>query len=275
MFIIGERLNSTRKTVHAALVAGNDKFFQQEALKQVEAGAAAIDVNAAAVIGREMELLPWAIERVLEVVDVPISVDTPSQAAALAALRLLNGRQAILNSISAETKRYGELVPVLREFHPKVIALCADDTRGMARSIGDKLAIAECLVTRLLNDGMRADDIYLDPLVFPISAQPDSGKALLDAIHGIRQRFPDIHTIIGVSNVSYGLPERKLLNRTLAVMAVGAGLDAAIVDPLDRDLIAALLAAEALAGRDEFCARFLKAHRDGRLAAQPVMAQGG
>lgn len=265
MFIIGERINSTRKRIKEALVSRDVAFLQGEAKKQVEAGAQAVDVNAAALVGQEVEALTWLVDIVQDVVSVPLCIDTPSVASARAALQRVKVRPAFINSISAESKRYADFLPLVKEFGTHVIALCADDKHGMARSLEDKLQIGLALVERLEKDGVPPENVYLDPLVFPVGTDSSVGKALLDAIHGFTQKIPSAHTEIGLSNVSYGLPERKLLNRTLLAMAIAAGLDSAILDPTDADLMAVLFAAEALSGRDEFCAQYIGAHRAGRL----------
>ena len=267
MFIIAERINSTRKPIREALGRRDVEFLQKEAKNQAEAGIGTLDLNAAALVGEEIEVLPWLVDLVQEVVDVPLCIDSPSPDAARAALERVKTRPVYVNSISAEAERYDDFLPIIKEYEAGVVALCCDDRRGMAKSAEDKIAIADELLNRLDADGFPLDKVYVDPLVFPVGTDPQSAVAFFDAITEIMKRFPQVHTTAGLSNISYGLPERKLLNRIGLAIAIAAGLDSAIMDPLDIDLMASLLAAEALIGRDDFCANFIGAHRAGKLRA--------
>jgi len=269
MFIIGERINSTRKPIREALERKDAEFFRKEAKAQADAGAGAIDLNAAGLVGQENKLLPWLIDVVQDVVSTPLCIDTPSAKAARIGLKKVKTRPVFLNSISAEKQRYTDFLPLVKEFDARVVALCADDGKGMARSAEDKLAIAERLLNQLADEGVPLENVYVDPLVFPVSTDSRSGKALLDAIRGIMTKFPMAHTTVGLSNASYGLPQRKLINGTLLAMAVGAGLDAAILDPLDPVIMATVFAAEAVIGRDDYCAGYIGAFREGRLGGGP------
>ncbi len=172
--------------------------------------------------------------------------------------------KAMINSISLERKRHDAVLPLVAGAGLKVVALCMSD-EGMPETAGARLAIADRLVNELAAGNVPLDDIYVDPLVQPVAARDDFGIAFLNAVEAIMTRFPGVHTICGLSNVSYGLPERKLLNRTFAVMAAARGLDSLIVNPLDRRLMADLIAAETLRGRDAFCEKFLAAYRAGRF----------
>jgi 5-methyltetrahydrofolate--homocysteine methyltransferase len=133
--------------------------------------------------------------------------------------------------------------------------------RGMPRTADERLAIADELVNSLVQKNVALDNIYVDPLVQPLSTDVRFGLEFLDSIERIMKTFPGIHTVCGLSNISYGLPERKFLNQTFMVMAITKGLDGAIVDPLDPKMMAAIIAGEALAGKDEWCGNYLAAYR--------------
>jgi len=155
-----------------------------------------------------------------------------------------------------------------------VIALCLSGGKPPA-AVEDRLATATRLVEGLTGAGVPIEDIHVDPCVFPISTGPDHGPAVLEAVSRIRERFPGVHTSAGVSNVSFGLPVRRLLNEAFLVMLVGRGLDTAIIDPCDAETMARLAAAEALAGADAFCKNYLQAYRSGKLQApEPAQASG-
>ncbi len=263
MLVVGELINASRKAVKTHIDNGDGEAIAEIARKQREAGADFIDVNAGVFVSQEPEHLEWLVRTVQKAVDGPCCLDSPNPAAIEAALVAHRGKP-IINSISLEKDRYERLLPVVRGSDSKVIALCMSD-EGMPETRDDRLSIASKLIDRLTGAGISADDIYVDPLVQPVSTRDDFGKSFLDAVEGIRREFPGVHTICGLSNISYGLPKRKILNQVFLVMAMARGLDAAIINPLDRRMMAHILAAEALSGRDEYCGEWLSAYRQERL----------
>jgi len=264
MLIIGELINCTRKKVGAAAAARDAEFFKDIARKQVEAGADLLDVNGG-LPGQEWEVLPWLVNIVQEAVAVPLCLDSADPEALRRALPLCKQR-AMINSITDEPARIAALMPVLKEFKPKVIALCMGEA-GPPNTAEERVAHATHLVDLLTAEGFALDDIYVDGCVLPVSTGPEHGKGLLAAVSTITTRYPGVHASAGVSNVSFGLPLRKLLNETFAVLLMARGLDAGIIDPLDVQLMANIRAAEALLGRDEYCANYLSAFRQGKLEA--------
>ena len=266
MLIVAERINASRKGIRAALEVLDAAAIQAEAKVQAEAGADYIDVNGGTFPGREAELLCWLVDTVQAVTDKPLCLDCPDPAALAAALPRVRTRPPMINSINLERDRYGRVLPLALEYRAKLIALCQGE--GVpATSAGQKVELATELVERLTRAGVALDDIYVDPLVFPLGTDPLSAVATLEAIEGIVRRYPGIHTICGLTNVSHGLPARRLVNRTFLVAAMGRGMDAAIVDPTDAQLMAAIHAAEAVLGRDEYCMGFIEAFREGRVVA--------
>jgi len=263
LLVIGERINTSRKDIAPAVAARDVAFIQGEAKKQVEAGAAMVDVNAGTFLKEEPEVLSWLVKVVQEAVDVPLCIDTPNPVALQAALKHHRGK-AMVNSITGEKARFKEMVSVIKEFGASVVALCMDD-KGMPETAEQAIEVGSRLIEELLKEGIDQDDIYVDPLVRPVSTDNKAGLRVLETIHGIKSRFPSVHVICGLSNVSYGLPQRKLLNQAFLVSTMTAGLDAVILDPLDRQLMGLLYAAKVLLGRDEYCGDYLKAYREGRL----------
>ena len=262
MLIIGELINCTRKKVGEAAAKRDEEFFRDIARKQVAAGADLLDVNGG-LPGQELEVLPWLVNIVQETVSVPLCLDSADPEALRRALPLSKQR-AMINSITDEPARIAALLPVLKEFRPKIIALCMGEA-GPPNTTEERVATASHLVDLLTAEGFVLDDIYVDGCVMPVSTGPEHGKALLEAIGQITARYPGVHASAGISNVSFGLPLRKLLNEVFAVLLMARGLDAAIVDPCDLQLMANIRAAEALLGRDEFCANYLRAFREGKL----------
>jgi cobalamin-dependent methionine synthase I len=265
MLIIGELINCTRKKVGAAAAARDEEFFKDLARQQVEAGADMLDVNGG-LPGQEMEVLPWLVNVVQEAVSVPLCLDSADPEALRRALPLCMQR-AMINSITNEQSRISTLMPVLKEFGPKIIALCLGES-GPPNSASERVKHACRLVDLLTANGYALDDIYVDGCVLPVGTGPEQGKGLLDAVGEITFRYPGIHASAGVSNISFGLPLRTLLNETFAVLLMAHGLDAGIVDPLDTQLMANIRAAEALLGHDEYCGNYLRAYRDGNLEFQ-------
>jgi 5-methyltetrahydrofolate--homocysteine methyltransferase len=248
MIIVGERLNSTRKPVLDALIKRDETFICQEARDQEKAGASYIDLNAAALLDKENESLSWAIPIIQKAVTIPLSIDTPNQAAMEHGLKIHEGK-AFMNSMSGETKKIEAFLPLIKNFKPKVIVLCLDDS-GLPETADDVLRIVNKMTDFLDKQGMDADDIFFDPLVRTIGIDQKAARLFLDSLKKIKDEIPRVKTIAGISNISYGLPQRSALNRTLLSLAVESGLDAAMIDPLDQDLLCTLRATQAILGMD-------------------------
>ncbi len=170
----------------------------------------------------------------------------------------------LINSTTAERKRFEEMQAVFQERESGIVALCMDD-RGIPSSSDQVLENAHFLVTGLNKIGVPLERIHLDPLIQPVSVKSTNGSSVLEAIRRIHAEFPGVRTICGLSNVSYGLPNRFLMNRTFMVLCIGAGLTGAIMDPLDQKMMTNIVTAETLLGRDPHCMKYLKASRAGTL----------
>jgi len=259
MKIIGELINASRKPIATAIENQDKEAIQKIALDQFEKGSDFIDINAGIFVEKEADHLKWLVSSVQEVVDAPCCIDSPDPQAIQAALSLHKGT-AMINSISLEKDRCDALLPIVAGTDLKVVALCMSD-EGMPQTVEDRMKIADELVNKLLQKNVLMDNIYVDPLVQPIATKDDFGIEFLNAVEKIMTSFEGLHTICGLSNISYGLPERKFLNQSFMIMAIAKGLDAAIVNPLDKRMMANIIAAEALVGRDTFCTNYLKAFR--------------
>jgi len=263
MLIIGELINASRKAVATHIENQDAVAIQQIARDELNAGADYIDVNAGIFADREPEYLKWLVKTVQTATDAPCCIDSPDPAAIEAGLAVHRGTPMI-NSISLEKDRYDKLMRILAGTDFKVIALCMSDD-GMPETLDDRMLIADKLINGLLKNNVKLQNIYVDPLVQPLSVNNTFGSEFLNAIEKIMTTFKGIHTTCGLSNISYGLPNRKLLNQIFMVMAVIRGLDGAIVNPLDKRMMANITAAEALAGKDEYCMNYLKCYRAGRF----------
>ena len=262
MLIIGELINCTRKRVGAAAKSRDAESIKEIARNQVNAEADMLDINGG-LPGQEAECLSWLVKTVQEVVDVPLCLDTADPEALRRALPLCKHR-AMINSITDQAVRYNAVLPLVKEYNTKVIALCMGDS-GPPATLEARVTTAYRLVDRLTTDGIPLDDIYVDVCVMPISMGLTQGKAVAEAIGQVTTRYPGVHTSAGVSNVSFGLPVRKLLNEAFLSLLMARGLDAAVVDPCDRQLVMNIRAAEAILGRDKMCANYLRAYKEGKL----------
>jgi 5-methyltetrahydrofolate--homocysteine methyltransferase len=263
MLIVGELINASRSKIRGAIENQDKESIQQIAKEQAANGADYIDVNAGVFVGKETEYLKWLVTTVQEAVDSPCCIDSPDPGAIEAALSVHRGTPMI-NSISMEKERYDALMPIIAGTDYKIVALCMSDA-GMPETADARMSIAEELVTNLEKNQIPLENIYVDPLVQPVSTNDNYGTEFLNSIERIKTQFSGIHTVCGLSNISYGLPERMLLNQTFMVMAITKGLDGAIINPLDKKMMAAIISAETLAGKDEWCAEYLQAYRQKRF----------
>jgi 5-methyltetrahydrofolate--homocysteine methyltransferase len=262
MLIVGELINTSRKVIMESVEKRNAEYIRDIAKRQVEVGADYLDVNCSDMLANEPETMRWLIENIEAAVDAPLCIDTTNPVAMEAGLSMTSNGQPLANSITGEEERYKTVLPLIVKHRAKVVALCIDD-QGMPDSAEDRLRVACELVKKLTEAGVTIDDIYLDPVLTPLSVGDRAGLEVLDAIRLIRQECPGVHLICGLSNVSFGLPNRKILNRVFLTQTMAAGMDAYILDMLDKTLMGYLYASQALLAQDPFCRNYLGAHRKG------------
>lgn len=262
MLIVGELINTSRKEIDRAVKEQDAAFIKDLAVKQTEAGCHYIDVNCGTMVHNEPETMQWLVRTVQEAVDTPLCLDSPSPEALEAGLALVKNGQPLINSISAEAERFHNIMPLVVRYRAKIVALCLGDG-GMPNDAGDRIAIFRRLIADLTAGGVGTDDIYVDPLVTPVSTADHCGLDVLEAVRCLKQEFPTCHAICGLSNISYGLPNRKTLNQVFMIQLMTAGMDAYILDPLDRTLMGFLYASQATLGQDPYCMQYLAEHRKG------------
>jgi len=263
MRIVGERINTSRKLVNEAVEKRDAAYVADDAKKQAQAGAHFIDVNAGSRIGSEINDIAWLVEIVEGAVETPISLDSPDPKVLLAMSKKVK-KKPMINSTTAERPRFEQMKPVFQERAIDIVALCMDE-RGIPNSVDQALENASFLVKNLTQMGIPLSNIHLDPMIQPISVNKANGLLVLETIRRMHLEFPGVQTICGLSNVSFGLPNRFLINRTFMVLCLGAGLDGAIIDPLDKKMMTNIVVAETLAGKDDYCMKYLKANRAGSL----------
>jgi cobalamin-dependent methionine synthase I len=263
MLIIGEKINGTRKSVNKAVLERDADFIRRLAIAQVEAGADALDVNAGTSGDREPEDMLWLVQTVQDAVDKPLSLDSPNPAALAAGLSATR-QVPIINSISAEEERLNQVLPLVAKNGCRVLALALDDVNVPA-TCEDRMAVVCRLFAETRKVGVPDENMFVDALVLTVATDSNACNTTLATMRAVKTEFPQAHLTAGLSNVSFGLPARALLNRAFLTLAIQAGLDSAILDPMDRGLMETLYATNALLGVDRNCARYCRAFRAGKI----------
>lgn len=265
MLIVGELINCTRIPIKEAVEKGDSDYIAKIVREQAAAGAKFIDVNAG-IPRRGPETMKWLVELIQGVVELPLCIDSESPKNQIVGLETYDwGRgKPLMNSISLEDDRLKGMVPLIKEFKPRVIAMCIKQG-GLAEGIDERLELADRIVELLTDLDIPIEDIFIDPCVLPVGVNKDFGRDAMGTVERVMTKYPGIHTICGLSNVSFGLPERRHLNQVFLPMMVAYGLDTVICDPLNRRLMANIIASETLAGRDEDCREYIGAFRSGLL----------
>ena len=255
--LIGERINPAgKKKLAEALKAGNLEIVRREALAQAQAGADILDVSVGTFGVDEVILLPRAVQTVIDTVDIPLCLDSAVPEALEAALKVYKGKP-LINSVTGEEHSLAKVLPLVKEYGAAVIGLVQDE-KGIPKDSERRVAVAHKVVERAEAAGIAREDIIIDCLAFAVGADPSSGPAVLEAIRKIKAEL-GVNLTLGASNVSFGLPDRNLLNNAFVVMAVAAGVTCLIVDVAK--VRPAVLAADLILGRDKRARRYIEAYR--------------
>jgi 5-methyltetrahydrofolate--homocysteine methyltransferase len=255
--IIGERINPTgKKKMAEALKSGDLAIIKKEALEQVAAGATILDCNVNAQGVNDVKLLPEAIKVIMDAVDVPICIDSPNPDALEAGLKVYKGKP-LVNSISGEKKRLDRVLPLIKEYGAAVIGLAQDD-EGIPKSTERRVAITYKIVEACAKMGVPKEDIIIDVMTYAIGADPKAAKDVLNALRQIRTEI-GLNMTMGASNISFGMPDRPILNNAWMAMVIEAGGTALIADAAK--VLPAVLSADLVLGRDRFARRYLEDHR--------------
>jgi cobalamin-dependent methionine synthase I len=272
MIIIGEKINSTRKNIKQALSDKNLEALMEEVAGQLSSGSDYIDINTAASIEREKDDLLWLIDNAQNRFDCGISIDSPDSSIVRECLKSCK-HKPFINSISAETSRIALMKELMNSKDSYIIVLAMDDN-GMADNLESRLSIAEKIISFADSQGIDKDNVFVDPLVKPVSTEPDQAVFFLEAVRLLKDK--GIRCIGGLSNVSFGLPRRDILNAVFIKLARDAGIDAAIIDSTQAIVKETLnnkelpeeifsLAQDVITGKDDYSMRYIKAFREGRL----------
>ena len=266
MIIIGEKINGAIPKVAEAIKNRDGAYISNLAKEQETAGADYLDVCAGTSPAEEYDALCWMIDVVQNSAAIPICIDSPDPRTLhkIFPKLLLPG---LVNSVSMEGEKCEVLLPILCDA-PEwgVIALCCDN-KGIASSKEEKTRIAFSIIEKAAEYGISPDRMHIDPLVLSLPAVNDSALHFCEAAVEIKARYPEIKITAALSNISYGMPARGVVNRSFLTLAMHAGLDSVIADPLNRDVIGAIYATEALLGRDRLCRNYNKAYRNGKIGS--------
>lgn len=260
MLIIGELINGMYKNIGRAIKEQSKAMIQECALEQIEKGADALDVNCGPASRNPVADIQWLVEAIQEVTDKTLVLDSSKPQVIESGLKAAKGR-IIINSTTADLEKLETIVPLAKKYNAKLIGLTIS-SKGIPQNKDQRLELAATIVAHCVEQGFASEDLYLDPIVMPVNVAQAQMKDILEVIHEFKIiSDPAPKTIVGLSNVSQGACSRSLINRTFATMAVAYGLDAAILDPTDSDLMDAVITAELILNKQIYCDSYLDAYR--------------
>jgi 5-methyltetrahydrofolate corrinoid/iron sulfur protein methyltransferase len=258
MIVISERINGLFRSVMKAIDNRDEKFIQDLARNQVEAGAQILDVNTGPGVDDAPEVMTWLVKTIQDAVDAKLSIDTPKMDAMEAGVKAASS-SVLINSATAEAKKMDVLFPLAVEHNSEIICLTLDE-KGIPNDANSRAELAMVMVAKAMELGIDTDRLFLDPLILPVGAAQDQGPKVLEALSMFKAiSDPPPKTVVGLSNVSNNTKERPLLNRTYLVMLMAHGLDSAIMDPTDTELMSAIKASEVLLNKKLYADDFLRA----------------
>jgi len=266
VLLIGEKINGARESVADAIRSRDEGFIADLALRQVEAGATYLDVHAGTRPENEPADMVWLIDAIQRVTDATLCLDSANPRALAAGLDAVQ-KKPMINSLSGEKNRVENVLPWACKYETELVVLAMDD-RGIPKSIDERLSIVRSLVELTRDGGLPDDKLYVDPLITAVATDTGSGTTAFETMRRIKEEFPGVHLTAGLSNISFGLPVRPIVNQAFAVLAIEAGLDSAILDPEDVELRGIMYAAELVLGRDRRCQGYTKAYRAGLIGKQ-------
>ena len=260
MYAIGERINGMFRSVAGAIRDHNPEPIQQLARQQLAAGADCLDVNVGPAAAEPVAAMEWMVKAIREVTDAPLAIDATKPEVMRKGLELA-GPGSVINSTKGQQEQLDIFIPMAVEFGAKLIALTIDEN-GIPRDANGRCEIALRVVASAMEKGLEPSQVMIDAVILPVNVTQTTPGQVLEAIRSVKLLSdPPPMTVLGLSNVSQSTQQRPLINRTYLAMALAAGLDAAIVDVLDSDLMDAMITAELLMNRAVYCDDFLKAYR--------------
>ncbi len=263
MFIIGERINGMFHDVRKAIEKRDDAVIQDLATRQLDGGADALDINVGPVRGKAVENMIWLIEAAQEATECPLCIDTPKFDVMQEALKACKN-PTIINSTKAAEEELEKYVPLAVETNSKLIALTIDAS-GVPSDVDSRVMMGATIVTKAMEGGLKVTDVFIDPVILPVNVAPQQPQRVMETMRQLKMLSdPPPRLVLGLSNVSQGCKEKHLINRIYLAMAIGAGLDAAIADPTDRELMDAAITAELMLEKQIYCDDYIAAYMRSR-----------
>lgn len=260
MYVIGERINGMFKDVRKAIRKKDKGVIQDLARRQMEAGAWGLDLNVGPASSKEVEVLHWLVETVREVTDAPLAVDNPKWEVQKEVVPKVPGEK-VINSCKADEDALDRFASLAAETNAYLVGLTIDQA-GVPASAEKRVELGATIAAKAMEKGLATDRLFIDPIILPVNVSPATPGAVLSAMQQLAiLADPPPHLLLGLSNVSQGCERRELINRTYLVMAMAAGLDSAIMDPLDTELMNAAITTELLQQKAIYCDSFLEAYR--------------
>lgn len=263
MIIIGEKINGTIPKVGKAIAERDEAYIKELAVKQAEAGADYIDVCASTAPELEVEALKWLIEVVQGAVDKPLCIDSPNPESIVQVFDTVE-KTGIINSVSLEGNKCELIYPLIQGTEWEVIALTCDDS-GIPSDVESRINITKKLVDDAGKYGIMPSRIHIDPLVISLATDNDSLLKFTETMEEIKGIYPDLKVTSGLSNISFGMPIRRVINQTFLSIAMFAGMDSAIMDPCNKKMMATFYVTTALLGKDRYCQKLSRAYRSGKI----------
>jgi 5-methyltetrahydrofolate--homocysteine methyltransferase len=264
MIIIGEKINGSIPSVAKAIAAKDADFIKNLAKAQTDAGAKYIDVCASVEDSLELETMKWLIGLVQEATDLPIAIDSPNAQTCVDCIPFCN-KPGIINSVSGEGNKMDTVFPVIADTPWQVVALL-NGSKGIPKTAQDRLDVFADIMKQAAEYKIAPERLHIDPLVEMLCTSEEGISVVSEVIASIKKAYPTIHITGAVSNISFNLPVRKLINQAFLVLAMNAGMDSAILDPLNRDMMGMIYATEACLGKDYYCMEYITAYRAGSSA---------
>lgn len=263
MIIIGEKINGSIPSVSRAIKNRDSQFIKELARLQAESNSTYIDC-CASVEEEEVETLGWLIDCIQEVTEVPICIDSPSEQACVDAMKFCN-KPGVINSVSMEGNKIDTIFPEIADTEWGCVALLCGD-KGIPSSVEERMGIFEEIMAKAKEYDIDSSRLYIDPLVVTLSTDQDALLTFAECCRRIKKAYPEIHITSGLSNISFGLPRRKHINKAFLVLSMQAGMDSAILDPTDSDMLGIIYATNALLKNDDYCIEYIQAYRDGLIS---------
>ncbi len=261
MIIIGEKINGAIPSVAKAIAEKDETFIKELAKSQAEVGSTYIDVCASVDSEIELETMKWLIDLVQEATDTPIAIDSPDAGICAKCIEFCN-KPGLVNSVSMEGDKVDVVFPIIADTKWECVGLLCDDT-GIPQTGEKRLEVFAALMEKAKSFNIDPARLHIDPLVEMLCTAEDGINTIMGVMREIKRQYPTIHVTGGASNISFNLPARKFVNQAFLIMAMGAGMDSAIINPLHKHMMGLIYATEALMGNDEYCMEYISGYREG------------